>query len=366
MIFDKLKHTIAIESCRDKNFIIKKATINFDNNKVFFVKIPISEKGALTKLSDPWVNILIFKMMETGGDFYISGTVSESLIHNAEYFSLIWHKWCPNQYKAIRIIPEKIKKRKFRKHNNRLITAFSGGLDAAYTAYKYRNRQQNGREYIYNSCLMIHGADIPLANEQQYKDAYCAAKNMTDDLKLKLISVSTNYRDYEGNWSYEFGAVISGILSFFSKRFAFGAATDSSVDNFSCPWGMNLISDRFLSSDEFEFISDGMEHNRIERIEMIKSWQACTDNLRVCWKNKDKSKNCGKCEKCIRTKLEYLCLGIGYLPTMPTQFSISDFDLIKDNPHMTFFEEAYLYAIKHNCLNKDVLDRLQVYINENK
>ena len=187
---------------------------------------------------------------------------------------------------------------------------------------------------------------------------------MTDDLKLKLIPVITNYRSYECSWGYEFGAVISGILSFFSKKFAFGAATDASADNLEYPWGMNLISDKFLSSYNFTFISDGIEHNRIERMNMIKNWEACINNLRVCWENEDKSKNCGKCEKCIRTKLEFLALGIDYLPTMPSQFSVKDFNKIKNNFHMRFFSEIYKYAIEHDSLSEQVLKSLKEYLNQ--
>ena len=354
---------ITIKTDHNDKHIIKKAHINFGGNQSFYVKIPLSEKSSITELSDPWLNILIFKMMAVGGDFYINGTASESLVSNLEMFSFIWNKWCPDRYKPVHIIPKTLKTDIIRPGNNRLITAFSGGLDAAYTAYKYKNGLQNGRKYVYDTCVMIHGADIPVSDKRQFDAAFASAKKMTDDLHLKLIPVITNYRSYNCMWGFEFGAIISGILSFFSKKFAFGAATDASVDNFSYPWGMNLISDRFLSSYNFQFISDGMEHNRIERISMIKNWSACINNLRVCWENNDKSKNCGKCEKCIRTKLELLCLGIKHLPTMPSQFSANDLKYIQNNSHMSFFREIYDFAKAHNSLSPDLLKQLDEYIN---
>ena len=91
----------------NKDYVVKTATINFGIKGSFWIKIPKSEQKSLTTLSDPWINILLFKMMEIGGKFYINGSVSESLIYNTEMFSLIWNKWCPNQYKPIKIIPEK-------------------------------------------------------------------------------------------------------------------------------------------------------------------------------------------------------------------------------------------------------------------
>lgn len=347
---------------RSNKYIINKANINFGIKKSFWVKIPLSEYKSLTDLSDPWLNILIFKMMEIGGDFFITGTVSKSLISNLEMFSVVWNKWRPDIYKPIRIIPEKTIIDKIRVKNNKLITTFSGGVDAAYTAYKYAKNLQNGREYKYDTCVIIHGADIPLKDKSRFDMLYKSSKKMTDDLKLKLIPVLTNYRDYKTEkWGYEFGAVISGVLSFFSKKFAFGAATDADISNFVCPWGMNLITDQFLSSYNFKFISDGIEHSRIERINIIKKWDAFINNMHVCWQNKDGLYNCGNCEKCVRTKLEFLATGVNYLPTMPTQFLITDLNSI-DNNQIRFFKEIYSYAINNKSLSKKILLRLNKYI----
>ena len=88
---------------------------------------------------------------------------------------------------------------------------------------------------------------------------------------------------------------------------------------------MNPVTDRYLSSDTFRFIVDGYEHSRTERANIVKDWKVGLENLRVCWQNKeDLSQNCGHCEKCIRTKLNFLASGVSCLPAMSKQFSIDD------------------------------------------
>ena len=347
-------YNVTVTKIKIQNKIKISAKISADNSE-FWVSVPEKYEQWLTDLSDPWLNILAFPMMKIGGRFNINGAVSQSLIDNIEMFSAIWSIWCPEQYKPIKIVPEKIVSIVRTPDENKLISAFSGGLDAAYTAYKYKNNLNGVRKYDLDAAVMIHGADIPLAETQQFNDAFKHAKNMTDDLKIELIPAQTNYREYSDNWSFEFGSVISGVLSLFSKKYAAGAASDDSVHHFETPWGMNPISDWYLKSDVFNFISDGHNHSRTERAQFVSKWQACLDNLRVCWRNEDKSKNCGKCEKCVRTKLNFMAVGVNHLPTMPNDLTKEELhrkDLIQMNHNVIYFEEILKFAKQNNSLPK--------------
>jgi hypothetical protein len=49
---------------------------------------------------------------------------------------------------------------------------------------------------------------------------------------------------------------------------------------------------------------------RLEKVKIVSEWQPALENLRVCLANVPDSLNCGKCEKCIRTKMELLSLGV--------------------------------------------------------
>jgi hypothetical protein len=49
----------------------------------------------------------------------------------------------------------------------------------------------------------------------------------------------------------------------------------------------------------------------LQKVQEIANWQAAMTNLRVCWEGNQYDKNCGRCEKCIRTILNFRVLGLG-------------------------------------------------------
>lgn len=356
----KITQTICVGTEIKGDKIRKKASFKFGTQNELWFEFPLSVQNDLTDRLDPFVQALIFPMMEQGGVFEFKGNVSKSVIDNMTMFSRIWNIWLPEKYHLIQIIAKEIDD-DYRPHNKKMITAFSGGLDASYTLYKYKKNLDSRFFYDVDKAIMIHGADIPLEDKNQFDISFKNAEKMTRDLCVELIPVSTNYREGCSWWGYTFGSVISATLSFFSKTYFYGAASDDSVHVFEYPWGMNPITDRYLSNDTFRFIADGYEHSRTERANFVKDWQKCLENLRVCWRNQDKSKNCGVCEKCVRTKLNFKAVGVSHLPSMPQDFQFTDLDnnnLIEDAENILFFEEILKYAQKYYTLSNQEIQIL--------
>ncbi|MBR4632140.1 MAG: hypothetical protein IKO48_02325 [Elusimicrobia bacterium] len=357
---------ISFKTYVQDDYIVKEALTTIKNVPNVYFKFPKKVEDDLTDRADPFVYALVFYMMQEGGTFEINGNVSKSVMDNITMFCRIWHIWEPQRYKEVEIIANEIKD-DYRPENRKMITAFSGGIDAAYTAYKYKKNLDKRFQYDLDRSVMILGADISITNKKAFDLAFSKAKKMTDDLGIELIPVETNFRQYESNWVHCFGTVIVAIFNFFSKKYFYGAAADDSVKHYHIPWGMNPITDRYLSSDTFRFIADGYEHSRIERTNVVKNWKACLENLRVCWRNKeDLSSNCGHCEKCIRTKLDFFVLGVKNLPSMPKQFSpdeIADKNLVDRRALLDFYEESYDYGKENSSMSTDMLKLLKEQIN---
>ncbi len=345
---------IYLKTAFEEDQIVKSAFLDFGKLPVLWFKFPKSVQNDLTDRSDPFVHALIFPMMETGGEFQIEGKVSRSVMDNIVMFNRIWHEWCPEKYKIIKINADVVDD-DYRPHNKKMITAFSGGLDAAYTAYKYKKGLDDYYKFDLDKSVMLLGADIPLKNREQFNIAFENAKKMTDDLGIQLIPIETNYRQGNSDWSYCFGSVIMASLEFFSKNYCYGAAaSDDSIHHFQTPWGTNPITDQYLTSHTFRFISDGYEHSRTDRANMIKNWETGLKFLRVCWRNEDKSKNCGICEKCVRTKLNFMAVGVHHLPSMPndlTENELLNENLIQISHNILYFSEIYAYSLKNHTLS---------------
>lgn len=357
-------HEIKFGTMIDNTSVLKTAVLNFGTRPEVWFKFPKSVLNDLTDRTDPWLNILIFPMMLVGGSFHIGGKVSKSLVENIEMFSTLWNVWFPNTYAPVKIISDVIAD-EYRPNNNKLISAFSGGVDGSYSAYKFKHHLNGRMVYDLDKSVFLLGADIPLRDRHNYEQAFLGAKCMMDDLGIELIPVETNYRECEvQNWEHEFGAVVSGALGFFAGAYPTTVAGSGGepLGFDPMPWGMNPYTDVYLSSETCRYIVDGHEHTRTERVGFIKDWKAGIDNLRVCWRNTDQSKNCGVCEKCVRTKLNFLAHGVTHLPCMPHDFRFEDIagdDIITKKLDVLFYEDILNYGKKHNTFSIEIINMLE-------
>lgn len=361
---------LTFETWYEDDKVIKSALVKNNDcpDKRYYFSFPKWTEEKLTDRADPFLMALIFELMETGGKIQIQGEVSFSLIKNLENFSRIWHHWFPKKYKEISL-QCKIAPDDYRPENRNLVTAFSGGLDASYTTYKFKNHLDKVNDFDLKLCVLIWGADIPLESKEDFSKAYDDALAMTSDLDVPLAVVETNIRQNLKNWEMMFGSVVAGILCFFSKECFYGTASDYSAFVYHIPWGMNPITDPLLSSDTFRYFVDGIYDSRTDRANLIKDWTVGLEKLRVCWQNDDKSKNCGHCEKCIRTMLNFKVVGLDRLPSMPHSVSLEQ---IKDKrfslkPNvLPFYVEILNYGKRNGTLSEEWVKALQDKIKEAK
>jgi hypothetical protein len=119
------------------------------------------------------------------------------------------------------------------------------------------------------------------------------------------------------------------------------------------PWGSNPVTDGLLSSDAFKIVHDGASFTRIDKVNEIANWPEALRYLRVCWQGEQKDRNCGRCEKCIRTILNFRVLGFG-LPSCFEQ-DVSDQQILAlkglDSVAIAFFSDI-LSAAKAASIRK--------------
>ena len=72
-----------------------------------------------------------------------------------------------------------------------------------------------------------------------------------------------------------------------------------------------LWSIRLFSTDGFRVVHDGAGFSRTQKVQVISAWPAGVENLRVCWEGNRPGGNCGRCEKCLRTMLNFRAVGAG-------------------------------------------------------
>jgi hypothetical protein len=140
---------------------------------------------------------------------------------------------------------------------------------------------------------------------------------------VQLVRVRTNYRQVEAepfasqhlHMIGSSGCFLGSCLHLFSGVAGAGlyASTHIYGEVHEVLTGTNAVSDRFLSSARMRVVHDGAAVPRIEKLARLTEWPAFLENARVCWTPRDDGRNCGHCEKCLRTVLALLLVS-GQLP----------------------------------------------------
>jgi hypothetical protein len=276
-------------------------------------RFPASHSGLLSDTLDPFVVAALFTAMGEGSDLVVHGAVSPSLLRNLEEFMEIWAHWQPDKYRRIVIKPDEEREPLRPGEPSKALAAFSGGVDASFTVYRHRKGLAGRLERNVVAGVMVHGFDIPLEDKDAFALASRKAELILGSLDLELIPMATNFREINDKWYYTetHGAGVASCLLLLQGGYSYGLIGSTEPYNaLVIPWGSNPITDRLLGSDSFTIIHDGAAYTRSEKISTISKWPEALKYLRVCWQGEHKDRNCGQCEKCIRTILNFRVLGV--------------------------------------------------------
>jgi len=261
--------------------------------------------------ADAFIAACLVPAMAKGSDIIIEDDVpvSSALLSNLEQLQTIfsfWSKYFHQDLKKINIIGGK--KIDSKGGWNKTISFFSGGVDGTYTYLKHAQEI----DYL----LFAKGIDMQLSNDDLYNEALNKNKQYLDSNGHELVPFETNVRflghHYGLNWGNCFGGGLSSIALALGAKKCFIAA-GLTYENL-LPESSNFITDHLWSNGFTEFVHDGAESLRINKLKEIANNSSALSILRVCWH--DNGYNCGQCEKCLRTMASIRALKLN-VPTFP-------------------------------------------------
>jgi len=201
----------------------------------------------------------------------------------------------------------------------RAATFFSGGVDS-YAVLRLNHLGFPGEHpWRIRDGIVIFGLeqDDPVVFERVRN----SLKRAADEIGIALIPVYTNvYLNYRNEdkgfafWFYKFqSSALSSVAHALSNRITVASiASDYGVAD-QWPHGSDPRLDPNFSSAELRIRHDGVSLTRYERIKLISEWDTAIRHLRVCNQFKKYGRevfNCGRCEKCVRTMLALVSLGV--------------------------------------------------------
>jgi hypothetical protein len=242
---------------------------------------------------------------------------------------LSWlRQWYPDGRGTLVRIEAKPRKTARRSGAERAGLFFTGGVDSLAILRKNRLGVPPDHPRSFRDAVVAFG--LELDDPQAFSHVVNHLSSMAQEAGLTLMPVYTNvylpYRNEDARirfrfWSRKFhGAALAAIAHALAGRLTSVsiAATGSipilrflGVKHIS-PFGTHPLLDPYLSSTELYIRHDGIELSRLDRLRLIADWDLALRNLRVCNQFRQyraDSVNCGRCDKCMRTKLALVALG---------------------------------------------------------
>ena len=316
-----------------------------NHHRIWF-RFPRDCASLLTRRADPFVIATAVHAVQRYRSIHIRGTVSEGLLANLADFQSAFATFHslprvePVDYTATDTAAAAgIARRPMG------ISAFSGGVDSCFSIFQHTGLSSFTPKRPLGAALMMHGFDIPLAQADTFARSAARSKQMTDNAGLRFFTGATNVRTLPVAWEDTFGAVVAGSLSFFQPAYTFGLIPScQDWTKMRLKTGSNPLMDPLLSSSSFQLIHDGTSFGRIEKLRRLASWPGALRHLRVCWQGAQLDRNCGQCEKCLRTMMMLEVCGVNESDAFPRTISIEALNKLTVTSQGAIDEFGYLLS----------------------
>jgi len=269
-------------------------------------RVPAAFADALSDRADPFLAALLPSAVASGSPLAIEGEVSQRLLEQIGQQMEIWSwqrpSWEPVPVEAARVWTGR--------HAGTATAAFfSGGVDSFYTLLKNHDLERGENRISHVICAL--GFDLDPGNEAMYGIVTARLQEVADALGVTMIHLRTNMRTFTdrfAGWQYRqmgAGMAAAGLsLAPLLRRVLIPSGDTFLVSTVLSP--SNPLTDPLWSTDATEFVHDGCEATRLQRIRRyIARSDLALRHLRVCLGNTADGSptgwNCGRCPKCIRT-----------------------------------------------------------------
>lgn len=297
-----------------------------------------------------------------GGQLIAEGDISQKFISALSTIQDIYCTWDTSLHRAeitnVNPVPRPMLT------ENRVGTFFSGGVDSFYTFLKHQDE--------ITDLIFVHGLDIQLNDISLREKASKQIREVGSSFGKNVIEIETNLRVYFDSyvdWGLlGHGAALAAIGHLLCPTFRriFIPATHTYAELF--PWGSHPVLDHLWSSESLQFIHDGCEATRVEKVSLISKYDIALRSLRVCWENPNSSYNCGRCEKCLRTMINLkVNNALDRCTTFDKELNVKNVLKINaEGENVRAFIEENLNALKKSRTDDELERALQKVLNKSQ
>lgn len=324
---------------------IQEISAAIDDFRLWF-RVPKSIR--VSYAGDPFLAAALLPAMAKGEklEFDASLPISPKLLRNCSVFQDIHHAWNP----VLKVVPIDAATRVAGPLNDGAVSFFSGGVDSMFTLLK---RREEISHVIY-----IQGFDFRV-DDASFRTAFERNASFVRGFGKTVIPVGTNSNAFGYHHNLSILLTQGSALASIALLLGFPRTYVSSAYSYSqlVPLGSHPLTDPLWSTEGIEIIHEGAEARRVDKVIEIAENPSALANLLVC--AHDVTRNCGHCEKCLRTMVPLQLLGVSTtaFPPFPSLSKIKKIRIANDI-EMIFFKENYDLATRTG--DKALRDALKV------
>lgn len=281
----------------------------------------------------PFLLAFLVPAMRLGRPIRLEQPLDQTTFQNLMEWQGAMARWLPKQLKVVPIHcqfePEPPKPVA---SQGRALTAFSGGVDSCFTAWRHTVAPPTGdyRRTQLGAGMMVHGFDIPEAHSAVFESAFQRSRETLASLGLDAYRLRTNLRSLERSfrclWEEEtHGIWLTAALSVLEPWFERVIIPSSyAYEILKLPWGSNPVTDGFFGSEATPVWHDGSAYDKLGKVRAIAQHAGIEPGVRVCWEGIQLDRNCGRCFKCSATQVCYWLCGVRNPKCFPIACQLDD------------------------------------------
>ena len=269
-----------------------------ETSELFF---EFSEASPVTlSSSGNWiVAALLLSCMKLGETLVLQEPISPLLFRNLKTIQEIYKAWMPG-HSAIEIVaplqeqlagPERVG------------LLFSRGVDSFYSLLKH--------DHCISELIVLHGFEFPWSEDPAFRSHLTSVRSVAEAFNKRVIVVRTNVKDHllrYTHWDFSHGAALASVALCLEGSISKCVIASTCSYAQLHPWGSHPILDPLWSTESLQFLHDGTEALRVDKLRMIADAKLAMKYLRAC-DNESSSGHCGECEKCLRTMVGLHVIG---------------------------------------------------------
>jgi hypothetical protein len=261
--------------------------------------------NAICDRVEPFVALALFPAMALGINIATEADCSPVFLANLNQIQEKFLAWDSSLRRAQILAP--IKEPPSSERPRRAGAFFSGGVDSFHTLFRYFDQ--------ISDLVFVHGFDIPVREEEFYRQSAWQYETMSADLRKRLVRVWTNLRKFTDRyvpWYSAHGPALAAVALLLEPEVERMIIPGEYFpgDPAPPPRGSRPETDPMWCTEHLTIVHDGFDRTRLQKLGDLREQPVVRRLLRVCWERKTASYNCCICGKCLRNMAMLRALGV--------------------------------------------------------